>query len=89
MSTQEFLDFEPAHSIRRVPYQTAKVVPGIVGGTWILIVSGETACVNMKVHLSPLVYIRCPEYWGIEVVGTSTGRASSASSRRPIPSPSS
>lgn len=73
MSTKEFLDLEPAQSSRRIPYQTAKVVPGIVSGTYILIVSGETACINMKVQLSPLVYIRCPEYWGIEVIGTLDG----------------
>lgn len=73
MSTREFLDLEPAQSARRIPYDTAKVVPGIVPGTWILIVSGETACVNMTAQLSPLVYITCPEYWGIEVVGTLDG----------------
>jgi hypothetical protein len=73
MSTQEFLAFEAAQSIRRIPFKTAKVVPGIVSGTHILIVSGETACINMKVRLSPLIYIRCPEYWGIEVIGTLAG----------------
>lgn len=69
MSTEQYLDFEAAQSVRRIPFKTAKVVPGFVSGTYILIVSGETACVNMKVRLSPLIYIRCPEYWGIEVLG--------------------
>jgi hypothetical protein len=73
MSTQEYLGFEAAQSVRRIPFKTAKVVPGIVSGTHILIVSGETACVNMKVRLSPLIYIRCPEYWGIEVLGELQG----------------
>jgi hypothetical protein len=73
MSTQQYLDFEAAQSVRRIPFKTAKVVPGIVSGTHILIVSGETACVNMKVRLSPLIYIRCPEYWGIEVIGELQG----------------
>ena len=73
MSTQQYLEFEAAQSIRRIPFKTAKVVPGIVSGTHILIVSGETACVNMRVRLSPLIYIRCPEYWGIEVLGELKG----------------
>ncbi len=73
MSTKNFLALEPGQSARRIPFDTAKVVPGIVSGTWILIVSGETECINMKVHLSPLIYIQCPEYWGIEVLGTLDG----------------
>jgi hypothetical protein len=73
MSTQDYLALEPAQSARRLPFKTAKVVPGFVSGTYILIVSGETACINMKVRLSPLIYIRCPQYWGIEVVGTLDG----------------
>ncbi|HYJ83406.1 MAG TPA: hypothetical protein VEW26_11285 [Allosphingosinicella sp.] len=73
MSTQQFLDLEAAQSVRRIPFKTARVVPGFVSGTYILIVSGVTACVNMKVRLSPLIYIRCPEYWGIEVLGELTG----------------
>jgi hypothetical protein len=35
----------------------------------VLVVSGEKPYFNMEVSLSPLVYIRQPEYWGIEVVG--------------------
>jgi hypothetical protein len=73
MSTEQYLDFEAAQSVRRIPFKTAKVVPGIVSGTHILIVSGTTACVNMKVRLSPLIYIRCPDYWGIEVIGELKG----------------
>jgi hypothetical protein len=36
----------------------------------VLVVSGEKPYFNMEVALSPLVYIRQPEYWGIEVVGS-------------------
>src|SRR5262245_5533581 len=35
----------------------------------VLIVRGEKPYLNMQVKLIPLVYIRQPEYWGIEVVG--------------------
>jgi hypothetical protein len=38
----------------------------------VLIVTGQKA-LNMEVSLSPLVYIRQPEYWGIEVVGCVPG----------------
>ena len=38
-----------------------------------LVVTGEAPCLNMTVQLQPLIYIRCPEYWGIEVVGTLPG----------------
>jgi hypothetical protein len=36
----------------------------------ILVVSGRKPYWNMKVTLSPLTYIRQPEYWGIEVIGS-------------------
>ncbi len=34
-----------------------------------LVVSGEAPCLNMRVSLEPLIYLTCPEYWRIEVVG--------------------
>jgi hypothetical protein len=39
----------------------------------VLIVSGVKPWVTMKVELVPLIYIRQPEYWGIEVVGCQSG----------------
>ncbi|MFT3883382.1 MAG: hypothetical protein QM703_27490 [Gemmatales bacterium] len=51
----------------------AKVVPGIVNNTYILIVKGKKPYLNMKVLLSPLTYVRQPEYWGIEVLGCVPG----------------
>jgi hypothetical protein len=57
----------------RFDFDTVKVVPGIVNGTWFLIVSGNKPYVTMRVDLSPRVYIRQPEYWGIEVVGCMSG----------------
>ncbi|ODS00696.1 hypothetical protein AUC68_13985 [Methyloceanibacter methanicus] len=38
-------------------------------GAKLLVVEGEAPCANMQVSLMPLVYIRQPEYWGIEVIG--------------------
>jgi hypothetical protein len=38
-----------------------------------LVVSGFKPTSNMEVELSPLVYIRQPEYWEIEVLGCQRG----------------
>jgi hypothetical protein len=60
-------------SVRRLNFNRAEVRPGFVPRTYFLIVSGTKPYVNMEVHLSPLIYIRKPEYWGIEVIGTLPG----------------
>lgn len=63
----------PSDSHRLVPIQSYSLHPGIVNGTWILVVEGTAACANMTVTLEPAVYIRQPEYWRIEAVGTVPG----------------
>lgn len=69
--TQELLDTTRQSSGGRViAFEDAQVVPGIVNGTYFLIVSGQAPCLNMEVALMPLIYVRCPDYWEIEVVGT-------------------
>ena len=71
---QDLLDqLQPASSARRISFDEAEVVPGIVPDTYFLIVRGTAPCLNMSVSLLPLIYIRCPEFWGIEVVGTLPG----------------
>jgi len=62
-----------AESVRLITFKQAKVVTGIVPETYILVVSGTKPYLNMTVELSPLIYIRRPEYWGIEVVGSLSG----------------
>ncbi|MCA1748238.1 MAG: hypothetical protein ABR601_05185 [Parasphingopyxis sp.] len=62
-----------ASGIRVINFEEAEVRPGTVGGTHFLIVSGEAPCANMDVSLIPLIYIECPDYWGIEVVGSLPG----------------
>lgn len=56
-------------SCRLVDFEDARVHPGFVPGTWFLTVSGTKPCINMEVRLVPRIYLDCPEYWGIEVVG--------------------
>ncbi|HEY0151551.1 MAG TPA: hypothetical protein VGB92_06115 [Longimicrobium sp.] len=58
-----------AESHRLLDFDSAHVTPGFIPGTYFLTVAGTKPCSNMTVTLSPLIYIRCPEYWGIEVVG--------------------
>lgn len=58
-----------AESHRLLDFESAHITPGFIPGTYILTVGGTKPCSNMTVTLSPLIYIRCPEYWGIEVVG--------------------
>ena len=72
--SQKLLDTSSAAASSRViAFDKAAVVPGIVPETFFLIVTGEAPCSNMEVALLPLIYIDCPEYWGIEVVGTLPG----------------
>ncbi|MEX1366648.1 MAG: hypothetical protein AB1Z98_26215 [Nannocystaceae bacterium] len=69
----DVLQLPPSESHRLVPIESFKIVPGIVNDTWILIVEGSAPCANMVVTLEPAVYIRQPEYWRIEAVGTLPG----------------
>ncbi len=62
-----------ASRVRLVPFDNAQVVPGIAPDTYFLIVQGQVPCFNMEVRLVPRIYVRCPGYWIIEVVGTLIG----------------
>ena len=66
---KEFKKLPQAESCRRIDFDSVEIRPGFVSGTNILIVTGTKPYKNMKVRLAPLVYIKRPEYWGIEVVG--------------------
>jgi hypothetical protein len=69
----QFQELPTSESCRLIDFEKVDIIPGIVNGTWILIVSGTKPYVNMKVGLFPLVYVRQPEYWVIEVVGCLLG----------------
>lgn len=56
-----------------ISFDKATVRPGFVPQTYFLIVTGKKPYLNMQVHLSPLIYIKKPDFWGIQVVGTSPG----------------
>ncbi len=73
--TTDFATLPAPSSVRLIDFDEAKVVPGIVPDTFILIVSGTKPYLNMKVELIPRVYVKRPTYWGIEVIGTLPGIA--------------
>ncbi|GAA3571445.1 hypothetical protein GCM10022419_060380 [Nonomuraea rosea] len=70
---ENFAELPQSNSVRLIDFEDVRVVPGIVPNSFILIVSGTKPYLNMKVSLSPLVYIKQPEFWGIEVVGSLPG----------------
>ena len=67
--SETFLSAPAVSSVRLIAFDEARVVPGFLPRTWILVVSGTKPYLNMIVDLSPMIYIRRPEYWGIEVIG--------------------
>ena len=69
----EFARKPAPQSVRLIDFDRAEVHPGFLPGTYILIVSGTKPYVTMQVRLSPLVYVKQPEYWGIEVLGSLPG----------------
>ena len=63
----------PSTLCRLIAFNRARVVPGFIPKTFFLIVSGEKPWASMTVELVPLVYVRRPDYWGIEVIGCQRG----------------
>ena len=64
---------QSAASLKLIAFESADVVPGIAPDSYFLIVTGEAPCLNMHVELAPMIYIECPDYWGIEVTGALKG----------------
>jgi hypothetical protein len=63
-----------AQSCRLIDFERAEVhVLESDPPRYLLVVSGTKPCINMKVELVPLVYVKRPDYWGIEVVGCLPG----------------
>lgn len=59
----------PSTLCRKIDFKTANVFAIPTTNIQALIVTGTKPVVNMTVDLKPLVYVRKPEYWGIEVTG--------------------
>jgi hypothetical protein len=56
-----------------IDFDKAEVRPGFIPNTFFLIVTGNAPYFRMDVQLVPLVYVKRPEYWEIEVVGCLPG----------------
>ena len=70
---QEFSALPKAESCRLIDFAKGEVRPGFLPDTYVLIVTGRKPYANMQVDLRPLIYIRQPDYWEIEVVGCLQG----------------
>lgn len=67
---EEYEVLPKADSHRLIDFERAEILTlESFPPQFVLTVSGEKPYMNMEVGLEPLVYIRQPEYWGIEVVG--------------------
>src|SRR5829696_2675019 len=73
MKTEVYLKSPTPTSVRLINFTRAEIHPGFVPNTWILVVSGKKPYANMTVRLSPLIYVRRPEFWEIEVIGSLPG----------------
>jgi hypothetical protein len=69
MSAEAFRGNPVAESHRLLDFDAARIERVGIAGTPTLIVTGTAPCINMVVALSPRIYVTCPEWWGIEVVG--------------------
>ncbi|MQS39003.1 hypothetical protein [Streptomyces katsurahamanus] len=70
----DFLSLPNPESIRIIDFDVAEIVPIPFGHhSYVLVVSGTKPFLNMRVQLSPRIYIEQPEYWGIEVLGDLSG----------------
>ncbi|MGZ9112552.1 MAG: hypothetical protein ACXW3X_16135 [Rhodoplanes sp.] len=71
---QTFRDLPVPSSFRLLDFERARVITlESFPPQFILRVSGTKPYANMDVELVPLVYVRQPEYWEIEVVGSLRG----------------
>ncbi len=70
------MSLPPAKSTGLIDFETATVIsPMIYPPQPRLVVSGSKPYPSMTVQLVPMTYLRQPEYWGIEVIGSSAGLA--------------
>jgi hypothetical protein len=67
---ERFRSAPPASAFRLIDFEYADIMTlESFPPQFVLRVSGTKPIANMTVQLVPLVFIRQPEYWGIEVVG--------------------
>lgn len=63
-----------SQAVRLIGFDDARVFPHpLVPINHFLLVTGTKPFANMRVQLVPRVYIRQPDFWGIEVTGSLPG----------------
>lgn len=71
-----FQDLPQAESCRRIDFDGAEIVTlQSDPPQYVLAVSGTKPYLTMEITLVPLLFVRRPDYWGIEVVGRLSGVA--------------
>jgi hypothetical protein len=65
----ELLNSPKSESHVLLDFDDIDIRPGFITNTFFLTVTGTKPCINMQVRLSPRIYVSCPDYWDIEVVG--------------------
>lgn len=69
-----YADLPRAESVRLIGFEHAEILTlESFPPQFVLNVTGIKSYLNMEVELVPLVFVRQPEYWGIEVVGPLRG----------------
>lgn len=69
-----YADLPRAESVRLVDFERVEILTlESFPPQFVLSVTGTKPYSNMEVELIPLVFVRQPEYWGIEVVGRLRG----------------
>lgn len=69
MNLHELQNQFPASDVRLISYEAAEVRTGFNPNIPVLFVSGTLPCLNMTASLQPRIYITCPEYWIIDLLG--------------------
>lgn len=70
---EEFNRLPQSTTGRLIDFEQWAVIGGFINDTYFLHVYGTKPWLQMEVVLQPYIYVRRPEYWGIEVVGYLSG----------------
>lgn len=71
---KKYQDLPRADSVRLIDFERADILTlESFPPQFVLVVTGTKPYLNMEVDIVPRVYVRQPEYWGIEVVGRLPG----------------
>lgn len=71
---QDAVDELPiSSSVRLVPVTEVKLRDGFANDTYFLMAWGEKPYKAMEVEIVPMIYVRRPEWWQVDIVGSLKG----------------